>query len=95
MKYRCRPGVVYENICGARLLIPTHRAFEACPDAVRLSFPGSLVWLMLQKDRPLADVVKAFSILTKKSEAEAAESVQALVDELVKKGALIATEDEA
>ena len=94
MKYRCRPGIVMEKICGVRLLIPTVTAFEAFPRTIRLSLPAAMSWELLKREKPVEDIHKVFSILTKKSDTEVQQIVDSLLSSLVESGALIAEEEE-
>ncbi len=95
MRYVCTPGVVMVKICGTRLLVPSHDAYESCPHAISLTLPAAMGWAILKSGKPVSDVEKVFSILTKKPPEEVAEIVEKVLSELVKAGALRREEDEA
>lgn len=82
-----------EKICGVRLLIPTIEAFDACPNVFRLTLPAAMAWGLLKQDKPLDDIRKVFSILTKKPEADVCVMVENLLSSFVDAGVLI-MEDE-
>ena len=93
MKYTCRPGVVMEKICGVRLLIPTLKAYEACPRVIRLTLPAAMAWELLRLNKPIEDVYKILAILLKKPNDEVERIASKLFSSLVDAGALIVQEE--
>lgn len=94
MKYKIRPGVVFTEVCGSKLLVPDRRASEACPYIIRVPKLWAAHLQALSNGTPVEKIYRNHSIITKKSIEESREIVDQILAELANKGFIIPLEDE-
>ena len=93
MNYKIRPGITLEDICGAKLLIPTRAASKDCPKVIRLGRAGVLVWNIAEGRLPRELVEIMLMKAQKKSRDEISAGIDKMQRDLCEMGFLIKSED--
>ena len=88
MNYQCHEGIVLTKMMGKWILIPTRKASIDCPGIIELSLPSAMIWALVSKKRPMADIYKIHKIFFKKEPEESKESTDLFLKELCDKGYL-------
>ncbi len=92
-KYKTRPGVIKEKICGSYLLIPDRKASEYCRHVRQLGLLGSVTWNFVNENRPFDDLYKVYRILTKETDDQIKNRIDHFLEQLAQEGFLIKMEE--
>ena len=76
MNYIPRPGIIRSSLCGMPVLIPSRIASDACKTILPLNFFGVAVWVGIEKDYELEQVLAPLRPFSRKSDEELAQQVE-------------------
>lgn len=94
-KYKPRPGVIKEKICGSYLLIPDRKASQYCKRVRQLGLLGSVTWNFVAENRSFDDLYKVYRILTKETDDKIKEKIDHFLEQLAEEGFLIEIEEDS
>lgn len=86
MNYELSEGIVFTKICGGYFLIPNRQAAEEHPQIHQLSLFGAALMENIVSKKPIEDVVKAYKILTRKTEEESQKKISEMLEDFLEKG---------
>ena len=94
MKYKKRPGILVEKICGQNILIPTRSAYPYCKNILPLKLVWLATWELIGEEDGDEKIMRFHQILTKKTDEEIRTRVTKFCKDLVKMGFLIELPEE-
>ena len=93
--YKTRPGVVLMFICKQPVLIPSRAASQYCRLIHPLSYLWAATWDAIDRGKPLADIIRFHTILTRKPEEEILANLERFCAEMTEKGFMIRVPEDA
>ena len=85
INYRPREGIVYTNICGQHVLIPTRSVYQYCKLLIPLPMIWAATWTLLKEGNE-EKVIKLHKILTKKSDHDIIEHINDFCKQMCEAG---------